>query len=296
MARVLLTGADGFIGACLVQTLTQAGHEFRTCSLASGPDIRDRAAVADWVGRKQADVVVHAAAVSGQMMVGDDIAAVFDINVGGTINLLEALRLRGPSHLVHLSSNAVYQPRDDTEPVKEDAALGCSEPYGASKVAAELVVETYAKRFGLTATALRISSVYGPTRKTPYLFSEFTRAVQAGRPALVTGDGSNMRQFVHIDDVCRAVAVAIARPSPGFCAINIAGIERASELAIAKLVQQHLPNLEIAIVAEKGLPADNAIGPLSLNRARQLLGWEPRTSLKQGIATLFQKTRTAPAT
>lgn len=289
---MLLTGAGGFVGRALAARLEAAGHGVRGSDLEGGEgiaavDLRDRGAVADWVGAEPFDVAIHAGAISGQMVVGRDIARVFDVNVGGTVNLLAAL---GAGRLVHLSSNAVYRGPGGGEGTAEDAPLFSAEPYGASKVAAEATVAAWAEAEGLAAVVLRVSSVYGPGRRTPYLMSAILDAAAAGRVAEVTGPAENFRQFLHVDDltaaICAALPVLAALPPGRVETFNIAGAEWVPESAIGAIFARHLPGLRLAEVPLAGGPAEGAGGRLDCRFAAARLGWRPAISLEQGIAAL----------
>lgn len=293
--KVVLTGAAGFVGRHVCPALRAAGHGVLGTDLPGAMtdptfalDLRDRTAVIDALGRWRPDLVIHAGAISGAMLAQDDPALMFDANVNGTLSVLEAMRRAGIPRLIHLSSNAVYRSRPDREPVDEDAALGSDEPYGASKVAAEALVAAYAAAAGIDAWVLRISSIYGPGRQTPYLIAALTDAARSGQVLQVTDSRSNMRQFVHIDDVVSAVVAALGLPAQGCVALNLTGGDYLSELAIALLVQRHRPGLRFEVVADKGEHGDGRKGPLTLARAEARLGWRPTVPIERGLADLLQ--------
>jgi nucleoside-diphosphate-sugar epimerase len=288
--RVFLTGAAGFVGRYLAPALAARGHEVIATDLRGAAldlDIRDRPAVIAAIAAAGPEAVVHAGAISGPMLAADDPALMFDVNAAGTVHVLEAMRLRGVRRLVHVSSVAVYRPREDRDPVSEHSAKGSTETYGASKVAAEAAVEAYSASFGLDAWMLRVSSIYGPGRITPYLISELIEAGRSGGRVRVTGEGTNHRQFVHVLDVVEAIAAALERPPDGCVPVNISGGTYVAEEAIGRMVQRLLPRLELDVVADKGPPGDGAIGPLDLARARWMLGYEPRIGLEEGLAALI---------
>ncbi len=295
---VVLTGAAGFVGRHLQAALQTAGHEVLATD-QPGPaivpacalDLRNRATVVDALARWRPQLVVHAGAISGAMLAQDDPALMFDVNVGGTLSVLEAMRLADVPRIVHLSSNAVYRSRDDRAPVDEDAALGSDEPYGASKVAAEALVTAYAATARIDAWMLRISSIYGPGRKTPYLISTLADAARGAAVVRVTDHSSNMRQFVHVKDVVAAVMAAVEKPAQGCTALNVTGGEYLSEEAIALLVQRHCPGLRFEVVVDHGEHGDGRRGPLNLARAEALLGWRPAITVDAGLAELLRADR-----
>lgn len=288
--RVLLTGAGGFVGRRLAPALADAGHEVLGADLAGAAiplDLRDRPSVLDSVARLAPEVVVHAGAISGPMLARDDPALMFDVNVGGTVNLVEAMRRAGVRRLAHLSSVAVYRARPgDLSPTPTTAALGSDTPYGASKVAAEAVVEAYAGQ-GIDSWALRISSIYGPGRTSPYLISDLIEAGRHGGEVDVTDVGGNMRQFVHVDDVVSAILAAVERDAVGYAPLNISGGDYRAESEIGRLVRTALPRLRLTLTADKGPPGDGDIGPLDMSETVRLLSWSPRISFEAGLAGLL---------
>lgn len=228
------------------------------------------------------------------MVARDDPALVFDVNVGGTLNLLEAMRHERVPQLVHLSSIAVYRARDDRAPVPETSALGSSEPYGASKIAAEQIVAAYA-RDGLGAWCLRIGSIFGAERTSPYLIAEVIAAGLHGSKVEVTDETSNLRQFVHLDDVLNAIELALARPANGMRTANITGGTYVSEQQIAGFVATELPALSLDLVQAKAELADGNLGPLDLTVARSELAYEPRSNLEREVRALARAARSALA-
>lgn len=291
---ILLTGAAGFVGRHLHTRLAADGHTVLATDLTADPDgrsaaldLRDRPAVIAAVAAANPDLVVHAGAISGPMLARDDPALMFDVNVNGTLSVVEAMRRAGVRRLVHFSSNAVYRDRPDRAPVTEESPLGKDDSYGASKVAAEAIVGAYAAGGDLDAWMLRISSIYGPGRTSPYLVSALIAAGRTGGTVTVTDDRSNMRQFVAVEDVVDAAAAAVATPAGGCVPVNVTGGEYLSEAAIGALVQARLPALRLDVVADRRENGDGAIGPLDLTRARDRLGYRPTVAIADGIARLI---------
>ncbi|MBS7539173.1 NAD-dependent epimerase/dehydratase family protein [Ancylobacter lacus] len=291
ISRIHLTGANGFIGRAVLAGLRAAGHEVSGSDLAADPDavpldLRDRAAVVALLAAQRPELVVHGGAISGAMLATDDPARMFDVNVAGTLNVAEAMRRAGVSRLVFLSSNAVYAPAPTRDPVGEDAPLGAADAYGASKLAAESVLRAYAESHGIATLALRISSVFGPGRVTPYLVSQTLEAARRGVPIEVTDARSNMRQFVHVQDVVRAVVRAVDAVRPGFTPVNITGGTYLSEEEVVRLLLAPVGVPPLTVIASRGRHDDGAVGPLDLSRAAALLGYRPRVDLASALAEL----------
>lgn len=289
--RIHLTGADGFIGRALRAQLAQAGHEVSGSDLhqadgVAAIDLRDRSAIVAHLAAHTPDIVIHAGAISGAMLAQGDPALMFDVNVGGTLNVAEAMRRAGIRRMVFLSSNAIYAPAPTRAPVSENAPLGAGDPYGASKLAAESLLRAYAETCGIAVTALRISSVFGAGRVTPYLMSQALAEVAAGRTLTVTDTHSNMRQFVHVSDVCDAVCRAVDAGLSGFTPINVTGGTYLSEEKVVRLLLRERPDALLHVIADRGRDDDGRVGPLDISRAADLLGYRPAVDLAAALAEI----------
>jgi nucleoside-diphosphate-sugar epimerase len=133
---------------------------------------------------------------------------------------------------------------------------------------------------------LRASSIFGASRATPYLIGEAIDAGVKGHAIEVTDERSNMRQFVHVDDVVEAIRLALTRKPEGAQPVNITGGTYLAELTIAELVREELPELRIRVVRSKDQSGDGEIGPLDLGAAFALLGYAPRADFAQRVRSL----------
>lgn len=288
--RVAVTGGDGFIGRPLVAGLRAAGHDvaasdIRRAEGVQSLDLRDRDGVDAWVAACRPDVVVALGAISGPMVAPDDPLLVFDTNATGTLNLLEAMRRRAVSRMVFVSSIAVYAARGDGRPVPESSPLCTIDPYSGSKVAAEAMVAAYCASFGLSSTVLRISTVYGPGRTTPYIISDLIGSTHGGPPARISGQAASFRQYVHVEDAATAVRLAVERPVPGFTPLNITGGSYVTEAEVAETIKGFLPATRY--VTDPAKPGgDGDFGPLDISAAGRLIGYVPRVPLAMGLAAL----------
>jgi UDP-glucose 4-epimerase len=288
--RISITGGSGFIGRPLVARLKGDGHEVVASDLKPSDgvtplDLRDRTSVHAWIGDAQPDVVVALGAISGPMVAPDDPELVLDSNAGGTLNILEGMRRAGVKRLVFISSIAVYAMRADRSPVPEEAALASIDPYSASKVAGEAMVSAYAACFGFRATSLRVSTVYGPNRATPYIIGKLLASGRDGTVVEVSGQAANMRQYVHVDDVVEAIRLAVEHPLSGHTPINITGGSYVSEVEVAEMIKRLLPKTRYVARADT-VGGDGDFGPLDIGRAERLLGYRPKLSLAEGLAQL----------
>jgi nucleoside-diphosphate-sugar epimerase len=290
--RVALTGAAGFIGQHLRRALeargdTVIGSDLGDWNGLEGLDLRDGPSVSSWLCDARPDAVIHAGAISGAMLARDNPDLVLAVNARGTANILAGLERCAANRLVFLSSIAVYAARADRSPVPETSALGSASAYGRSKIEAEGLIHQAAGAGRLASAAvLRISSVYGPHRRTPYMIGELPRHAATGLPAEVTDERCNMRQFVHVDDATRAVLLALDRATEGFVPLNVSGGAYLSERAIVEMAAPLLPGLAWRIVEDKE-PGDGAIGPLELSLAGRVIGYAPQIPIETGLKRLF---------
>ena len=167
----------------------------------------------------------------------------------------------------------------------EGAGLASIDPYSASKVAGEALVAAYVARFGIDATMLRLSTVYGPGRAVPYIIGKLIASARDGQTVEVSGQRASMRQYVHVDDAVQSIRLAITTPLAGHTPINITGGSYVSEVEVAERIARLLPGTRY--IARPDLDGgDGDFGPLDMTRATTLLGYAPRVTLEDGLARL----------
>jgi UDP-glucose 4-epimerase len=272
--RVLVTGGQGFLGRAVCRTLQGAGHQVAVLSRRSGVDIRDRGKVADHLRATQPEAVCHLAALTRARDSFADPLAYFDVNAGGTLNLL--LALDHPIPFVLASSSIVYGGRH-TGALSEDLDVHPESPYAASKVAAEQMVSA------IGGVVLRCFNVAGgrdtdPTRIIPNVF----RAITGELPHVtLNGDGSATRDFVHVADVAQAMVNALERASAGTYNIG-SGVGT----SMAEIIEAAEGITGRSVPVEHNPPKPeppNLIADIA--RARAELGWEPHRSTLERILT-----------
>jgi nucleoside-diphosphate-sugar epimerase len=283
---VLVTGATGFLGRHLVGSLRTAGVEVVGAADTVGDffDVTDPHQVHEVFARFRPESVVHLGGISGPMVSRDRPWSIVDVNVGGTANLLEAARITGTSRFVLASSNAVYG--SNPGPLDEQmTVLKPTSVYGATKVACEHLLEVYGHRYGSSTCSLRISTVYGPGRNTHCIIAAFIRDALDCRVSRVAFGADLLRQYVYIDDVVRALSCALtAAPELSGQPINVSGAERLEVGEIAGIVREMLPEARIEFGQGPDPDDDDVQGRFELNRAKELLGFEPKVSMRDGIA------------
>jgi UDP-glucose 4-epimerase len=296
MAQYLVTGGAGFIGGRLASALTAGGHRVRVLDDLSGggtapagcellrADVVDRDAVRR--GMEGVAGCFHLAAVASVERCTQDWAAAHRTNIGGTVTVLEAARDLGLP-VVMASSAALYG--DPLRvPVAESTPARPLSAYGLDKLAGEEHARVGAALFALRSVALRLFNVYGPGQDpaSPYsgVISIFARRALDGRPLVVHGDGAQVRDFVHVDDVVRAflAAMAHAEAEPGALVLNV-GTGRATTIGdLARLIAE-LAGSRAGI--EHGPPRAGDIGRSLADPAlaRERIGFEARTPIEEGL-------------
>jgi UDP-glucuronate 4-epimerase len=203
-------------------------------------------------------------------------------NVVGTTTLLEAVRRHPVERFLFASSSTVYG-RGAMAPFVEDAPLGIpASPYGASKRACEIIGQTYHQLFGVPFISLRFFNVYGPRLRPELALAVFTRAILTGTPLPLYGDGSVLRDFTHISDICRGIVASLTIPNLAGQCLNLGhdqpiAIRRLIELieaaAGAKALIDHRPP------RAEDMPFTHA----DLSKAHRLLHYEPRVEIERGV-------------
>lgn len=301
LGRVLVTGADGFIGAALIERLRQGGEEVIASDLDRGArasadfqacDITDPRQVEALFARGPFDTIFHAGAVSGPMVMADRPLEIWRINVLGTAHLLEAARLNGAGRLVLCSSCSVYGPMhgaliDEATPPDPETV------YGASKVAAEQAMIGYVREHGLDAVALRLAWVYGPGRRTPTTLEWLLRAAIDGESVMIDGSPSETTHYVFVDDIVDGLmAAGLAAGTPRL-AYNLSAGSGLPFSQVVATIRDLEPEARIAFA--RGQIKET--GPLGfdLTNAARDLGYRPRVALAQGLRRYLDALRAGSA-
>ncbi|TET65018.1 SDR family NAD(P)-dependent oxidoreductase, partial [Candidatus Bathyarchaeota archaeon] len=254
-SRVLVTGGAGFIGSHLVDELVKRGYAVSVIDdLSTGEvenlqchldgevkffkgDIRDGQLVDELVGG--VDAVIHLAAISSVSFSVENPVLTNDVNVNGTLNLLNACVNAGVQRFIFISSCAVYG-EPCYLPVNEKHPVKPLSPYAASKVAAEEYCEVFRKGYGLDTVVLRLFNVYGSRQRKEDTYSgvitRFAANLVYGKPLLIYGDGSQTRDFIHVDDVVEAVRLVLESGDVAGETFNVGSGKPTSINELAKLL------------------------------------------------------------
>ncbi|MGK0360060.1 MAG: UDP-glucose 4-epimerase [Bradymonadia bacterium] len=302
--RVLVTGGAGFIGSHLTDALCAEGADVRvlddlstghTSNLAASPNAAlTVGSVTDFeMVRRLAEgceVIFHQAAIASVPRSIEDPRASHAVNVGGTVNVLEAARQAGVRRVVFAGSAAVYGTREGA--VSESDAPAPGSPYAVEKLASEHYMRMWPGLFGVSTVTLRYFNVFGPRQdpSSPYsgVVSIFADRLRAGRPVTIFGDGEQTRDFVAVDDVVRANLAAAKAQLPGDGAL-VANVARGQATSLNMLYS--------ALAELLDGPAEPAYGPTragdvrhslaNVERAREVLGFAAQTGIQDGLARIL---------
>lgn len=303
----MVTGAAGFIGSHVTDRLLADGHDVVGIDdLSSGKltNLADARAVneqrpgafsfrtfdvtdeglADVVAAEQPEVICHLAAqIDVRISVADPLKDA-RLNVLGTINVCESARKAGTRKVVFTSSGGSIYGSPSSLPVSERTQPDPESQYAASKTCGEVYLATYAHLYGLQWTSLRLSNVYGP-RQDPHgeagVVAIFSTAMLSKKQAKIFGDGTSTRDYVFVADVADAFARAAGDAANGR-RLNIGTSRQCTVRELHSLVAKAADAPDDPLMAEPRLGELQAIA-LDVTAARQALGWEPRTTLEEGI-------------
>jgi UDP-glucose 4-epimerase len=299
--RVLVTGGAGFVGATLVRRLVESGHSVRVfdnystgdpgqlagvdAELVEG-DIRDVAALDTALTGIQG--VVHLAAAGSVVMSVEDPVPNFDVNVVGTFRVLHTARRAGVERIV-LASTGGALIGNATPPVSESSLPRPISPYGASKLAGEGYACAFAHAYGLSTVALRFANVYGPwSARKRGAMTMFFRAIHAGEPIVIYGDGAASRDYTHVDDISSALELGLTSDVPGGTVLHIAcGVETTvSDLADRCRAAAGKPDHPVEYRPKR--PGEVERNFASYDLAQKVLGYAPSISREVGIPKTWQ--------
>jgi len=294
--RVLITGGAGFVGGYLVQKLLEMGVQVFVYDL---PVVRHRmpendavfipGSILDLQSLRVALtgilVIYHLAAIADANIVYEHPYYAEEINVRGTINVLEAARLSKTPRIIYGSTKLVYSEVDE-QIVDEDTSLKPpAHLYPATKLTSENYCIAYDKLYGVSSTILRYGNLYGPRATSGSVIPIFVDKALKGEPLTVAGDGSQFRQFVYVDDIAEGNALAL-KPIAMHKTYNLDGIEKISILQIAQSIKNLLGDVDIEFVPER--PGDSSGKECRIDRATKELNWSPKVSFEDGLARYIE--------
>jgi UDP-glucose 4-epimerase len=311
--RILVTGGAGFIGGHLAERFVRDGHDVivldnfdpfydirikehtvEVCQDAADAgdgsyrlvegDVRDAELVEELVG--DVEYVYHQAAQAGVRPSVEDPRKYDEVNVDGTLNLLDAARDSGIERFVMASSSSVYGkpeylPYDEVHPTTPVS------PYGASKLAAERYACSYSEVYDMSVVALRYFTVYGPRMRPNMAISNFVSRCLNGESPVVYGDGTQTRDFTFIEDIVEANVTLLSEDGADGEALNIGSTDNIEILTLAKEIRDQIaPELELEFAERHDADAEHTHADSS--KAGELLGYEPTRTIREGVEEFIE--------
>ena len=241
-------------------------------------DVRDTSALRALFLNVQPDVVVHLAAKTGTRLSFVDRAAFRDVNINGTTSVLSAAEAIGGPHVILMSCGSVYG--NVTRAVRETDPARPNSPYAVSKYAAEQVAQQWSQRTGTPVTTLRVFSVYGPRQRPDMAFRQLAARLLRGEAPILYGNP--VRDWVHVDDVIRALMAAIRRPH----AAGVFNIASGNHYRLSQVIPLLARALDVPVISPELKPATPGSATqrtADITRAAQSLHWVPEVSLRRGL-------------
>jgi nucleoside-diphosphate-sugar epimerase len=309
MAVYLLTGTAGFIAFRVAELLLDSGHtvygvdnlndaydirlkEYRLNRLLDQPnfvfkkmDISDRSSLEELAAWLPGDVagVINLAARAGVRTSLSDPWVYVDTNMTGTLNLLELCRRQGIGKFILASTSSLYAMESDPPFQETDDTDHPIQPYAASKKGAEAMAHVYHYLYGIDVTVLRYFTVYGPAGRPDMVMFRFCQWIAEDKPVIINGDGEQSRGFTYLDDIARGTIQAL-KPV-GYQVINLGGHEVITINHLIQMLEQRIGK-RAQVTHHPFHKADLLTNKADTERARQILGWEPRVDLEEGITHL----------
>ncbi len=307
MDTILVTGGAGFIGSHLCGRLLKEGHRVfcldnfddyydpnikirnvermaRDCpgrfEVVTG-DLRNPDHLSDLFKKAPIKRVVHLAARAGVRPSIERPLLYEDVNIRGTLTLLEACKTHGTKELIFASSSSVYGENQRVPFSEQDLDIQPISPYGATKRAGELLCYSYHHLYGFNIACLRIFTAYGPRQRPEMAIHKFTRLIDEGKSIPLYGDGSSRRDYTYIDDLIEGILGVIVHHK-GFEIYNLGESRTTSLIDLVRLLESALGE-KAKIDALAHQPGDVSITYADITKAKRMLGYEPKVDMVEGI-------------
>lgn len=297
--KIVVTGGSGFLGTHMIRALEIAGHEIKNIDIKPSRDTNVETVIADILDTHRmkeeirgADCVFHFAGLIEAGESVKDPQKFVDVNISGTVSILEAMRENNVKIILFSSSAAVYG-EPQKIPIKENDATLPINPYGMTKLAMEGLISSYVQAHKFTGVALRYFNLYGPEEHhepESHALPRFIKQMYEGQEVTVYGDGQHQRDYIHIRDIVDAHMKALeyaVKNQEQYHYFNLSTEKPSTVLDIAHSVKTTLQRLGIQTEAQVTHLAERPGDPLvlyaSAQKAHELLGWKAQVSLDEGI-------------
>ncbi len=303
--KILVTGGAGFIGSHTVERLLSEGAEvtvldsfndyynpaikranvkgFENRATLREGDLTDAAFVRHVFDQGQFDAVIHLAARAGVRPSIEQPELYIDTNIKGTFNLLESARHTGCRHFIFASSSSVYGVNKKVPFSEEDPILQTISPYAMTKMAGEQMCSNYSHLYGIKTICLRFFTVYGPRQRPDLAISKFTRLIEDGKPIDKFGEGQTARDYTFVHDIVDGIVGAVNYRTGPICdIINLGGSQTVT-------LNDLISSIETAVGKKATInqlpeqPGDVPLTSANVSKARQLLGFNPSTTIAKGV-------------
>lgn len=312
--KVVVTGGAGFIGSHLVDKLMEMGHEVIVIDDFSSGRIEN---ISKWLGSSSfklvradlsqpgdwarelagADIVYHFAANPEVRVSATDPEVHFRANIQATFNVLEAMRKFGARAIIFASSSTVYG-EAKVLPTPED--YHPCEPisvYGASKLACEVLISTYARLYGFRGISLRLANVVGPRSTHGVIYDFINKLRRDPRRLEILGDGTQRKSYVHVSDVVNATVMAadyLLESDILYEAFNVGSADTISVIDIAKIIIEAMGLRDVELVFRpatpdgRGWPGDVKVMHLDISKIMRIVGWKPRLNSYEAVKSAVE--------
>jgi UDP-glucuronate 4-epimerase len=307
MSTILVTGGAGFIGShlcerllsdrvnviCLdnfdsfydpnikIKNVESVKKKFPELFELVIGDIRNPDHLKGVLQKNQIDTVVHLAARAGVRPSISDPLLYQDVNIRGTIVLLEACKAHGIKNFIFASSSSVYGENQRVPFTEEDLDIQPISPYGATKRAGELLCYSYHHLYVMNIACLRIFTAYGPRQRPEMAIHKFTRLIDQGEKIPIYGDGSSRRDYTYIDDLVDGI-LAVIHHHKGFEIYNLGESQTTSLKELIRLIEEAFDkkaNIEML----EPQPGDVSVTYADITKAKRMLKYQPRVKMEEGI-------------
>jgi UDP-glucose 4-epimerase len=292
--KLIITGGSGFLGTHMIRALVSAGHEVKNIDIRPARDATTNTVIADILDTQKmkeeirdADAVLH---LAGLIEAGESVTnpqKFVDVNISGTVSVLEAMRENNVKTILFSSSAAVYGEPQNI-PIFEDDRTIPINPYGMTKLAMEGLISSYVKAHKFTGVALRYFNLYGPEEHhepESHAMPRFIKQIYDNKEVTVYGSGEHKRDYIHVRDIVDGHLKALEYAKNNqeeYHYFNLSTQKPSSVLDIVKAVETAMDKkANVSHLAERA--GDPLLLFASAQKAKELLGWQAQVSLEDGI-------------
>ena len=304
--NILVTGAAGFIGSHVCEHFIKLGHNiigidnfdnfypvpFKKQNLFQlnqskqfqfhKADIRDGIALNEIFSSQNVDVVIHLAAKAGVRPSIESITDYYDVNVNGSVSLLESMRKNGIKKMLFASSSSIYGNNSKVPFSETDSVDNPISPYASTKKSGELLCHVYHHLYNFDISCLRFFTVFGPRQRPDLAIHKFTRLIDEGRPIPFYGDGSTSRDYTYIDDIVDGINCAINHLN-GYQLFNLGESNVITLNQLVNTIESTL-NKKAILNKQPMQPGDVTKTYADISKAKSEIGYHPKFDFETGIS------------